>query len=90
MEALLEKQTVAGVLADARQLRQEAEVFLQAQGVKYQLDDWLTIKRYCEKFNIKDIQIVTNWINRGVVPPENIKVFDELNGLKLIKAVPYK
>jgi hypothetical protein len=90
MEALLEKQTVAEVLADARQLRQEAEVFLQAQGIKYQLDDWLTIKRYCEKFNIKDIQIVTNWINRGVIPSENIKVFDELNGLKLIKAVPYR
>ncbi len=31
-----------------------------------------------------------NWIRRGIVPAENIRVVDELNGLKLIKAVKYR
>ena len=46
-------------------------------------------QKYAEKFNVS-LQVVQNWINRGIVPAENIRVVEELNDLKLIKAVPYK
>lgn len=33
--------------------------------------------------------VVSNWIKRGIIPPENILEFPELNDIRLIKAVPY-
>lgn len=41
-------------------------------------------------FGIKDTHIVSNWIRRGIIPPENIQVMEELNDLKLTRAVPCK
>ncbi|UBM58218.1 hypothetical protein LAG90_15550 [Marinilongibacter aquaticus] len=71
-------------------LQNEAKVYIVAAGGTINLDEYITFKRYCERFKIQNIQTITNWIARGIVPPENIKVIEELNGLKLIKAVPYK
>lgn len=68
----------------------KAVKFLNDNGVEYRPGEWLTVKRYCERFGIKDTHVVSNWIRRGVIPPENIQVIEELNGLKLIKAVLYK
>lgn len=83
-------QTVAEILADARSFRTEVEDYLKVNGVEYHLHDWLTIKKYCERFQIEDTHIVTNWIRRGVIPAENVREIEELNGLRLIKAVPYR
>ena len=44
---------------------------------------------YIKKFDLKSTMVVNNWIKRGVVPAENIISVGRLNGLKLIKAVPY-
>ncbi len=71
-------------------LIEEAKVFLRINGVIYDLEEWMTVKSYCEKFEIDNTQTVSNWINRGIVPPENVRTVKELNDLKLIKAVPYK
>lgn len=67
----------------------EARDFLQKNGVSYNLGEWFTVKRYCEKFGITNTQTVSNWIRRGIIPPENVVVLHELNDLKLIKAVTY-
>jgi hypothetical protein len=72
------------------ELASNAMLLLDEMGVEYSLDEWLTVKRYCEKFGLANTMVVTNWINRGIIPSENIKVIDELNGLKLVKAVAYK
>ena len=87
---IAEKMDVNKVLERSGVLAQEAKSLLDEMGVEYKLDEWLTIKRYCERFDIKDTQLVTNWIRRGVIPPENVKEIEALNGLKLIKAVPYR
>ena len=84
------KNEVQEALERADAALDRAVKYLNDNGVEYQLDDWLTVKRYCERFGIKDTQIVTNWIKRGVIPPENVVSVEELNGLRLIKAVPYR
>ncbi len=79
-----------GLLQSAQETRVEAETFLKLKGQTYMIGEWVTIKRYCKMFNIEDTQIVSNWIRRGVVPASNIKVLDDFNGIKLIKAIPYR
>ncbi|RYU94186.1 hypothetical protein [Emticicia agri] len=69
---------------------QEAKELLASTGTGVSLNDWLTIKKYCERFGIKNTETVINWIRRGIIPPENVQVIEELNGIRLIKAVPYK
>ncbi len=71
-------------------LIQEAKDLIRLNGLDYELDEWVTIKTYCEKFGIENTQTVNNWIIRGIVPPQNVTTVKELNGLKLIKAVAYK
>lgn len=77
-------------LNEIRQFREEIEDVLKIKGIEYKLDEWLTIAKYCEKFDISSTSIVSNWIKRGTIPAENVREIEELNGLKLIKAVPYR
>jgi hypothetical protein len=77
-------------LAESRAARTEALNFLMLDGESIDLTDWLTIKNYTTRFGLADTHIVTNWIRRGIVPAENVKTIPELNGIRLIKAVPYK
>lgn len=76
-------------LAQTDQLISEVRDYLVSNGIEYKLGEWLTIKRYCQKFEIKNVETVMNWIRRGIVPPENVVELEELNGLKLIRAVKY-
>lgn len=89
MKTVMEKTDVSEVVERADAVLDRAVKFLNDNGVEYSLSDWVTIKKYCDRFNIKDTRIVSNWIARGIIPSENIRVIEELNGLKLIKAIPY-
>lgn len=64
--------------------------YIDENGVEYPLDEWLTISEYCKKFNIPRTQVVTTWINRGVIPKKNVVTIPELNNLRLIKAIKYQ
>lgn len=97
-EKVTDQQLEAG--RGPQELRQaEAELaatltFLQAKGIKLpgsllDMSDWLTIKRYAEKYNVST-QVVTNWIARGVVPADCVKDVPELNDLRLVKDQPYR
>lgn len=68
----------------------KADALLREHGETINLTEWLTVKRYCKRFNIENQETVMNWMRRGIIPPENIRVVEELNGLKLIKAVSYR
>lgn len=87
---VIESTELERALERAKTVADHAKALLDEAGIAYKLDEWLTVKRYCERFDIKDTQLVTNWIRRGVIPPENVKEIKELNGLKLIKAIPYR
>lgn len=77
-------------MSDLRQTREEIEDSLKIKGIEYKLDEWLTIAKYCKKFGIGHTSVVSKWIERGIIPAENIREIEELNGLKLIKAIPYR
>ncbi len=81
---------VAAFLKKGREDLNKVKNHLQIDGDTYLLGEWVTLKKYCQMFEIENIETVLNWINRGIVPKENIKVLEDLNGLRLIKAVKYK
>ncbi len=85
MNAIVEKK-----IKKSDKVAENAMSLLDEMGVEYSLNEWLTVKKYCERFGLANTMVVTNWINRGIIPAQNIKIIDELNGLKLVKAVAYK
>jgi hypothetical protein len=90
MVAVAEQTYLEELLANGEELLSQGEDLLKIKGIEYSFTEWLTPVKYCEKFNIENVAVITNWINRGKIPSENIRVIEELNNLKLIKAVSYK
>jgi hypothetical protein len=69
---------------------EDANINIEIDGRKYPLSEWVTMKEYCRRFGLKNTMVINNWINRQIIPKENILNISQLNGLRLIKAVPYK
>ena len=90
MVAVAEQTYLEELLANGEDLLAKSEDLLKIKGIEYSFAEWLTPIKYCEKFNIENVEVITNWINRGKIPSENVRVVEELNNLKLIKAVSYK
>ena len=84
--ALLDK--LAEFTAQSQASRDDIAATLRVHGVDYPLLDWLTPKNYARQFGIKNVETIINWINRGIIPAENVKEIPEF-GLRLIKAVEY-
>lgn len=55
-----------------------------------EINGWVTLTRYVELFNIKGVNVLTNWIKRQIIPPSDIIMIPELNNLRLIKAKPFR
>ncbi len=87
--AKFNKSDLGKVLYESQQAADQAKKLLDEMGVAYSLVEWLTVKLYCQRFGIENTETVSNWIKRGIIPSENIKEVEELNGLKLIKAMVY-
>ena len=85
-KALLDK--LAEVTAQSKAAREGAIATLELHGVSYPLTDWLTPKNYAKKFGIKNTETVINWINRGVISSENVKIIEDLD-LRLVRAIEY-
>lgn len=78
------------LLAANQALIHEATAFLESQGKRYNLSEWVTLKQYAKRHQLESISVISNWINRGIIPAEDILVVEELNDLKLIKDKVYK
>ena len=78
------------LLQETQQLIANAKNFLISEGKVVEFGKFLTIKRYCEKYNIKDESRVTNWIRRNIIPAEDVHTFPELNNLRMIRDKSYK
>ncbi len=78
------------LMAESDALIQEGLRYLEMNGIKYNLKQWVTIKEYTRRYNLDSTSVVSNWISRGVIPPENVITIPDLNNIKLIKAIPYK
>ena len=68
---------------------QETAAFLQQNGVRYSLDEWMTVANYARKYAV-DTQLVSNWIRRGVVPADCVVELNSLNNIRLVKDQPYR
>lgn len=84
------KEEIRKALAESRAAQQEARDLLVLQGEVIDLAEWVTLKEYVKRYNLNSINTLTNWIRRGVVPPENVRTVPELNNIRLVKAVPYR
>ena len=84
------KEEIKNALVESRAARKEAVDLLFLNGEIIDFDEWVTVKEYAKRYNLKSLNIVTNWIRRGVIPPENIRVIHELNDLRLVKAIQYR
>ena len=60
------------------------------EGKTYDLSQWATFSQYAQTYGLKSTNIISNWITRGIVPPDCIVDLPHLNGLKLIRCQPYK
>ncbi|MFC5409130.1 hypothetical protein ACFPMF_07425 [Larkinella bovis] len=69
---------------------QEILAMLDANGIQYNLKEWVSIAEYAKLFRIDDTDTILGWISSGIIPPENIIEIPILNGLKLIKAISSK
>ncbi len=76
-------------MADTDALIVKAVKFMEINGIRYDLGEWVTIAEYTKRFGVKSTNVVTNWIRRGIIPAENVISVPELNDIRLIKAVPY-
>ncbi len=76
-------------LADVQWQSAESLKILQAAGFVVDTADWLTIKRYGEKYGVTQ-QVVVNWINRGVVPTACMMTLPEFNDMRLVKNQVYR
>lgn len=80
------------VINDPTSYRKESEEslkILSQQGFVLDTSQWLTIKRYAERYGVST-QNVTNWISRGKIPADCVQDLPELNNLRLVKDQPYK
>lgn len=59
-------------------------------GISIDMSEWLTLKRYAQRYGLASTNVVTNWISRGIIPAENVMDVPELNNLRLVKNMPYK
>jgi len=79
--------------------RAEAELaatiaYVQSKGVKLpdtllDMGKWLTIKRYAQRRGLTT-QVVTNWMARGIIPVDCVRIVPELNDLRLVKDQSYR
>lgn len=76
-------------LVEAEQQSAESLKVLQQHGFVVDTAEWLTIKRYADKYGVSQ-QVVVNWINREVIPANCTMVLHEFNDMRLVKDKPYR
>ena len=81
-------QTFKELMIETDVVIEDATAFLQQNGTRFPLTDWLTPAEYAKRFGLGSTNLVSNWIRRSVIPAENILHVPEINNIRLIKAVP--
>lgn len=93
------QQPIEGVatflLERANILKQKVQIVtndpeVKYKGITYAFPEWTTIVSYCKLHSIKNPQIVSNWVSKGVISAQNVVIIKELNDLKLIRNVHYQ
>ena len=74
---------------EANELIEQSKNYISTPEFVIDLNEWITIKEYAKRFQVASTNVVSNWIKRGIIPSENVKILPMLNGIKVIKAVKY-
>lgn len=97
MEKVSQERIPAGTSKELSALMEQADVTIQEgrdylirQGKVVDLSKWVTVKKYCEMFSIKNTETVSNWIRRGIVPADDTLVMEDFNDLRMIRAKEYR
>lgn len=77
------------LMEESRRESDKSLKLLTAHGFVLDTTEWLTIKRYAEKYGLSQ-QVVVNWINRGIIPSDAVQDVPELNNMRLVKNQPYR
>ena len=85
----MEKLNFEKELADIQQQSAESLRSVQTPDFTVDLSEWLTVKRYADKYGVSQ-QVVVNWISRGIVPADCVMEIPELNNIRLVKNQPYR
>lgn len=64
---------IQSIVDSSDALRKKAVAYLYENGEVLDLGKWVTLKEYKERFGLKSINTLTNWIRRGVIPKDNSK-----------------
>ena len=77
-------------LAAFRQESDKSIELARENGITVDMSQWLTLKRYAQKYSLASTNVLSNWISRGIITAENIMDLPELNDLRLIRDIPYR
>lgn len=77
------------LLRESRAAINEAASYLISKGEVVDWTNWVTVKEYCRRFDIKNTETVSNWIRRGVIPVEDTMIVEEFNNIRMVRAKPY-
>lgn len=83
------REKMLNLMKEADQAIAESSEYLIRQGKVLDLTEWVTIKEYCRRFQIKNTETVSNWIRRGIIPADYMMVIEEFNNIKMIRAKSY-
>ena len=81
---------VLNLMEEADQAIQGGHELLIRQGKVLDLKEWVTIKEYCRRYQIKNTETVSNWIKRGIIPADDTMIIEEFNNIRMVKAKPYR
>ena len=76
-------------LADAQRQSDESLKIVEENGFVLDTSQWLTIKRYAEKYGV-NMQEVGDWITRGIIPTDCVRDLPEINNIRLVRDQPYR
>lgn len=85
--ALLQKLITTN--ADSRTQLEQAKAALAEIKATYSPTEWVSATEYAKQFGLGSRMVVTNWIARGVIPPDCVREIPEW-GTRLVRAIPYE
>jgi hypothetical protein len=83
-----EKPNIDELLRLADQLIKEGKDFMMSEGKVLELNKWLTIAEYAEKYGVTT-QVISKWIERGVIKEDDYVEIGKF-GKKLVSDKVYK
>ena len=76
-------------LEEIKRGQQQTLNFLKSHGHELDLGEWLSVRDYAKKYGTS-IQVVVNWINRGIIPADCVEDLPMFNNIRLVRDKVYK